>query len=105
MGRIPNQCLLTYLTFPTAIPLVATAGAHELGLPFLAALTLWHFVFMELRSVTTAGGNNYTRFIAMAIVARIVCRSVMVMIVTLIDDQAVHAVIGFVVLEGDGRGR
>lgn len=93
-------CVPTYLTLPTAVPLVATAGAHELGLSLLAALAFWHFVFVELGPVASAGRNNYTRF-AMALVTRTVCRSVVVMIVTLIDHQAIHAIVGFVVLERD----
>lgn len=91
--RMVVPCI--HLAIATAVPLVATSGAHELCLPFLAALTLWYIVLVKFWAVSTAGSDNDTGRITVAIVARIVRRPMMV--VPLVDDQPVHAIVGFVI--------
>lgn len=78
-----------HLTLPTAVPLVAAPGTHKLGLALLAALAFWHFVFVELGPIATAGGDNHSsgRLAMAAVVARAVRRSMLLVmvIVALVD--------------------
>lgn len=64
--RMVVPCI--HLAIPTAVPLVAASGTHELCLSFLAALTFWYIVVVELRAVSTAGSDNDTGRVTVAIV-------------------------------------
>lgn len=92
------------LTLAAAVPLVATSRAHKLGLPFLAALALGHVILVERGTVATGantatGRDDHAWFavVTAMVVAGIVYVTIVVVVVTLVDYQPVHAVLRFVV--------
>lgn len=99
----------THLTLAAAVPLVATSGAHKLGLALFAALALRDVVLVELGTVSATaatGRDDHARFAAvialvMAAAAGIVHVAVVVtvVVIALVNHQPVYAVLRFVVLE------